>query len=125
MENAVTVVGLGYVGFPLACLCAEKGMEVYGVDISEKKVSMISQGISPMDDPDLKEKAKKLKGKIKAAQGFKEPLKNSFVIVVCVPTPVDQNHIPDLSPLKSACESVSKSLQKEALVVIESTIFPA
>lgn len=124
MEKAVTIVGLGYVGFPLACLCAEKGMEVYGVDVSKKKVSLIAQGISPMDDSDLKDKAKKLKGKIKATQDFKEPLKNSSVVVVCVPTPVDQNHLPDLDPLKSACESVSKSLQKETLVVIESTIFP-
>ena len=124
MEKAVTIVGLGYVGFPLACLCAEKGMEVYGVDISEKKVSLIAQGISPIDDSDLKDKAKKLKGKIKATQDFKEPLKNSSVVAVCVPTPVDQNHLPDLNPLKSACESVSESLQKETLVVIESTIFP-
>ena len=123
MEKAVAIIGLGYVGLPLACLCAEKGMEVYGVDISEKKVSLIAQGISPIDDPDLKEKAKKLKGKIKAAQGFKE-LKNSSVVVVCVPTPVDKNHNPDLGPLRSACESISKNLQKDALVIIESTIFP-
>src|SRR3989344_3387215 len=123
MKKTVAIVGLGYVGLPLACLCAEKGMGVYGIDISEKKVSMIAKGISPIDDADLKDKAKKLKGKIKATRDFKN-IKDSSVVIVCVPTPVDSSHNPDLGPLRNACESISKNLQEDTLVIIESTVFP-
>jgi len=122
--GAVTIVGLGYVGLPLACLCAEKNLDVYGADIDKNKVSLISQGISPIDDPNLKEAVKKAKGKIKATDNIARAVKNSSIVIVCVPTPVDDKHLPDLEPLKSACEGVSKSLQKNTLVVIESTIFP-
>ena len=124
MEKAVAIVGLGYVGFPLACLCAEKGMEVYGIDLDKNKVNAIKEGKSPIDDQILKEKAKKLKGKIKPATGFDEGIKNSSVVIVCVPTPIDKKNFPDLTALKNACNEISKSLRNSTLVVIESTIFP-
>ena len=122
--RTITVVGLGYVGLPLACLCAEKDFDVYGADIDKNKVSLISQGISPIGDPDLKDAVKKTKGKIKATDNIGEAVKNSSIVIVCVPTPVDDDCLPNLRPLKSACEEVSKSLQKDTLVIIESTIFP-
>jgi UDP-N-acetyl-D-glucosamine dehydrogenase len=122
--TSIAVVGLGYVGLPLACLCAEKGLEVNGIDINKDRVEQINKGISPIDDPSLKEAVKKTKGKIKATESIQDTVKNSSIVIVCVPTPVDQNHLPDLGPLKSACEGVSKSLQKNTLVIIESTIFP-
>ena len=121
--KSVAIVGLGYVGLPLACLCAEKGLEVYGFDIDENKISLIGKGISPIDDPGLKEAVKKAKGKIKATANF-EDIRNASVVIVCVPTPVDSKHLPDLEPLKNACGSVSKNLGHDTLVVIESTIFP-
>lgn len=121
--KSVAIVGLGYVGLPLACLCAEKGLDVYGFDIDKNKVSLIGKGISPIDDPGLKEAVKKTKGKIKAATNF-EDIRNASVVIVCVPTPVDRQHLPDLEPLKNACESVSKNLGEGTLVIIESTIFP-
>ena len=120
----IAIVGLGYVGLPLACLCAEKGLNVYGVDVDKNKISLINQGISPIDDEELKEKIRLLKGKLNATDSFQEALKGSSVVVVCVPTPVDKNNIPDLDLLKKACESISKSLQDNTLVVIESTIYP-
>ena len=122
--RTITVVGLGYVGLPLACLCAEKDFDVYGADIDKNKVSLISQGISPIGDPDLKDAVKKTKGKIKATDNIGEAVKNSSIVIVCAPTPVDDDRLPNLRPLKSACEEVSKSLQKDTLVIIESTIFP-
>ena len=57
--KSVTVVGLGYVGLPLACLCAENDLDIYGIDIDSNKVKLINQGISPIDDPELIEKVKK------------------------------------------------------------------
>ncbi|MBI2135177.1 nucleotide sugar dehydrogenase [Candidatus Woesearchaeota archaeon] len=120
---SVTIVGLGYVGLPLACLCAEKGMDVYGIDINKNKVDQINKGISPINDPDLIEEVRKSKGKIKAADNF-QAIKNSSVVIVCVPTPVDDRHLPDLKPLKDACISISGHLKENTLVVIESTIYP-
>jgi len=120
MQKSVTIVGLGYVGLPVACLCAEKGLNVYGVDIDKNKVSLIRQGVSPIDDQYLKDNIKK----IKIDDNFKEAIKNSPIIIVCVPTPVDDNNLPNLEPLKNACKEISKNLQKDTLVIIESTIFP-
>ncbi len=124
MSNSVAIIGLGYIGLPLACLCAEKNFDVCGADIDKNKVSLISQGISPIDDLDLKEAVKKTKGKIKVTNNIQEAVRNSSIVIVSVPTPVDDNHLPNLEPLKSACEEISKSLQKDTLVIIESTIFP-
>ena len=124
MKKSVTVVGLGYVGLPVACLCIEKGMDVYGADTDKKKISLIKNGISPIKDAYLNKEISKIKNKIKLTDDVPQAVKNSEVVIVCVPTPVDNNHIPDLKPLKEACDSVSKGIQKNSLVLIESTIFP-
>ena len=60
----VAVIGLGYVGLPVACLCVEKGMDVYGADIDNKKLELIEKGISPIDDPYLNREVSRIKGKI-------------------------------------------------------------
>ncbi len=120
----VAVIGLGYVGLPLACLCVEKGMDVFGGDIDKAKISLIEKGISPIEDPYLEESVKKSKGKLKVTDRPEAAVKNSEVVIVCVPTPVDEKHLPDLKPLISSCELVAKGLQPDTLVVIESTIFP-
>lgn len=119
----VTIIGLGYVGLPLACLCAEKGMVVYGVDTDTNKADLINKGISPIDDPQLKDSLKKVKGKIKVINA-EEAIKISETIIVCVPTPVDDEHSPDLAALNNACETIAKNLRNDTLVIIESTIFP-
>ena len=124
MKRAVAVIGLGYVGLPVACLCVEKGMDVYGADIDKDKLSSINNGISPIKDPYLKEEVKKIKGKINLTDNIAEAAKNSSITVVCVPTPVDENHLPDLTALKNACEDIAKGIKKDALIVIESTISP-
>jgi len=59
--KSVTIVGLGYVGLPLACLCAENGFKVYGLDIDKNKIELINKGISPIDDGYLINKLKNLK----------------------------------------------------------------
>ena len=122
--ETVSIVGLGYVGLPLACLCVEKGIGGYGVDIDNNKIELLKKGISPIDDEYLKEEIGKIKEKIKLTCNFEEAVKNSSVIIICVPTPVDNNNLPDLRSLKEACESIAKGLQKNTLVIIESTIFP-
>jgi len=118
----VCVVGLGYVGLPLATLLAEKH-ETYGYDIDREVVVKVNKGISPINDKDLVKKMKKLKGKIKASIDPRI-LSKVDVIIICVPTPVDDNNNPDLRPLIRTSEDIAKNLQRRQLIIIESTIYP-
>lgn len=120
----VCIIGLGYVGLPLACLAAEKGYTVTGVDVDSKKVESINKGISPLEDEELKEKVKRLKGKITATTEGVSAVKDSDISIICVPTPIDKNYMPDLSCVKSAAETIAKGLKKGHLVVLESTVAP-
>ncbi|HLG25013.1 MAG TPA: nucleotide sugar dehydrogenase [Candidatus Nanoarchaeia archaeon] len=122
--NTVTIIGLGYVGLPLACLCAEKGKKVYGFDVDEHKTKSVNSGVSPIDDPAISAKLKALKGKITATTNPADCIPNSDVVIVCVPTPIDKNNKPDLTALKSASGTVSSHIKKNTLFVIESTIYP-
>jgi len=121
--DSVCVVGLGYVGLPLACLCAEKGLEVCGLDINEETVAKVNEGQSPIKDEELEGQVSALNGKLNATT---DPscLASVDVVIVCVPTPVDDNNQPDFTPLKSACSAAAKNLKAGQLVVIESTIYP-
>lgn len=122
-KKKVCVVGLGYVGLPLAHLCIEKGFEVYGLDIDKEKIDMLKRGESPIEDKILKEKSKKVKDKLIATTDSKV-ISESDIIVVCVPTPVDSSHHPDLKPLISSAESISKFLRRDHVIIIESTVNP-
>ena len=122
--KTVTVVGLGYVGLPVACQCAEKGYNVFGYDIDRHKIDSVNVGKSPIEDEYLSEKLGKLKGKIKATNDPKECIPNSDIIIVCVPTPIDKKNLPDLGALKGSATSVAKNIKKGSLLVIESTIYP-
>ena len=122
--KTLTIVGLGYVGLPLACLCAEKGYKVYGFEIDRHKIDCINSGLSPIEDERLSGKLKILKGKIKATSNPNECIPNSDVVIVCVPTPVDRNYVPDLTALMESCSTISKHIRQGALLVVESTIYP-
>lgn len=121
MAQKLAVVGLGYVGLPLALLARSKGLSVIGFDVDEEKVKKISQGVAPFEDTYVKEELQK------------EPLPASTdpsivqdvdVVVVAVPTPVDDDHMPDLNPLVSSLESILPYLKNGQLLSIESTINP-
>ncbi len=122
--NTITIVGLGYVGLPLACLCAERGNKVYGYEIDQNKVGLINNGTSPIEDEYLANKLKNLKNKIHATANPGDCIPNSEVVIICVPTPVDNNNAPDLTALMGAVASVSKFIKRGTLLVIESTIYP-
>ena len=122
--KTVTVVGLGYVGLPLACLLAKHRYDVFGYDINKEIVESTNIGKSHIKDDYLEKEVSSLKGKIKATTNPKDALSHSSIIVVCVPTPVDENHLPNLKPLESACKTIAKYLKKDDLVIIESTIAP-
>ena len=124
MQNKVAVVGLGYVGLPLAVAAAQSDYIVNGIDISEKKVSELSSGISIIEDIANTDISKLINGKrLKVSSDF-SMIRDSEVILICVPTPLTQNHKPDLSIVTIATRSVAKYLSKGSLVILESTVEP-
>lgn len=124
VNQKVAIFGLGYVGLPLACLCMEKGYEVYEVDIDRRVVDLLNQGICPINDLSLIEKFNRLKGKFIATTDGLTAAKNSDIVLVCVPTPVDTNRRPNLTFVENAVETISKGLHRRQLIIIESTIYP-
>ncbi len=118
----VAVIGLGYVGLPLAVRCIEKGHEVFGIDLEKDKIEKIKKGISPVQD-DFIEERKGLLKKIKASSSF-DSVKKSDVVIICVPTPVNELFFPILDIVESAAESVAKNTKPGQLVIVESTINP-
>lgn len=117
----VCVIGLGYVGLPLACLCARKGYEVYGYDVDSNKVDLINRKVSPIKDDELENSLKLVDVK---ATTDSSVIGSSDVVFVCVPTPIKENHVPDLRFVEGAVETVCKNLNPGQLVIIESTIHP-
>ena len=124
--STIALFGLGHIGLPTACLFAKKGFKIVGVDINHDSVIKINSGISTIVEPGLNELLKELVhcGKLKATLDGVQSAKDSKIMIVVVPTPVDQNKCSDLSALISACETISKGLNKGDLIVIESTVPP-
>ncbi len=128
MEKKIVVVGMGYVGIPVACAFAKKGFKVIGINRSKPKVDEINRGDSPIKgrEPRLKELLVELvsKGKLSATQDF-SVCRDAYAILIAVQTPFDtKNMEPKYGSLGSALKDVGKNLSKGTLVVIESTIAP-
>lgn len=120
----VAVIGLGYVGLPLAVEKAKAGYRTIGFDIQEKKVKMVNKGenyIGDVVDEELKDLVKK--GILSATNDF-SIVKDADFIAICVPTPLDQYQQPDISYVKSSAIDISKYLKKGSIVVLESTTYP-
>ncbi len=126
-KNAtVCVIGLGYVGVPLAVASAEAGFNVLGVDVDASKVDQINRGVCYVEDKYSEELLPSLvsSGKIKAYTKLSDAVPQSDVAIVCVPTPLRKDGDPDLSFLKSVAKSLSGQLTDYKLVVVESTSYP-
>ena len=118
-SKSMSVIGLGYVGLPLALEFA-KHFKVIGFDVSEERVAMMQKGI----DPSKELSKSKFEGcDIEFTSDYKK-LKEAHFHIVCVPTYVDKHKVPDLKPLLRASESVGQALKKGDIVVYESTVYP-
>jgi UDP-N-acetyl-D-glucosamine dehydrogenase len=121
MENKkVCVIGLGYVGLPLACL-SSKYFQTVGFDIDVEKISKINNGFCPINDDYTKKLFSECDLKV---SNDVNSVSMSDIVVVCVPTPIDENYFPNLGPLKSASRLVRDNLRDGQLIIIESTIYP-
>ncbi len=120
----IAVLGLGYVGLPLAVVFAEAGFHVTGIDPDKRKVEAVTQGTSYIPDVPTETLAKLVKaGKIKATTDF-SVLKNIDAASICVPTPLRQTGDPDMSFIMSAAEGLANHMHKGMVVVLESSTYP-
>lgn len=120
----VSVIGLGYVGLPLAVEKAKAGYKTVGFDIQESRVKMVNEGlnyIGDVVDTELEELVNK--GMLFATTDF-SIVKNADFIAICVPTPLDEYQQPDISYVKNSAIEISKYLKKGSIVVLESTTYP-
>jgi UDP-N-acetyl-D-glucosamine dehydrogenase len=120
----ITVVGQGYVGLPLAVAAAEAGYFVYGLDNNEEKINSLSSGISTIEDLTDEVIMKIIESKCYLPTTNQSVIADSEIILVCVPTPLSLDHLPDLGLLSSAVRAVGKNLKAGSLVIVESTIEP-
>jgi UDP-N-acetyl-D-glucosamine dehydrogenase len=119
---SIGIVGLGYVGLPLAMEFAEAGYDVVGVDVDPQKVATLRAGRSYIEDiPDARVKA--ALARCSFTTRFVE-LHEAEAVLVCVPTPLNANREPDLGPLLGAARSLAAVLRREQVIVLESTTFP-
>lgn len=119
-KSSLAVVGLGYVGMPLAVAFAKKGVNVIGFDNNASKIELYKRGIDPTHEVGNEA----IKDTAVTFTCDSSEIKNASFIIVAVPTPINQDHTPDLYPVESASEIVGKNLSKGSIVVYESTVYP-
>lgn len=118
----VTVIGLGYVGFPLACAIAKNpDYEVHGLDLDTKKVEKVNNRVSPVEDKQAEEDIKEVN---LTATTDESVIEGSQFVIICVPTPVNHDKKPDLTPVISAAKSISRHMHRGQIIILESTVNP-
>ncbi len=123
-DRSIAVVGLGYVGLPLAMGFAESGLAVTGIDASGARVEELNRGSSPIEDIPDERLAAALRAGFRAIAPEADAVRAADAVFVCVPTPVTATKDPDLGPVLSAAELVRSGLRAGHLVVLQSTTFP-
>ena len=119
-EEKLALVGLGYVGMPIAVAFAKKGLNVIGFDLNKAKIDLYKSGI----DPTKEVGDEVIKNTTLEFTSDPAKLKEAKFIIVAVPTPVNADHTPDLKPVIGASEIVGRNLAKGSIVVFESTVYP-
>lgn len=119
-EEKISLIGLGYVGMPIAVAFANAGVKVVGFDLNKEKIELYKNGYDPTNE--VGDDAIKQTSVMFTSD--ENDLKDAKFHIVAVPTPVNQDHTPDLSPVIGASEIVGRNLTKGSIVVYESTVYP-
>jgi len=120
----VAILGMGYVGLPLAMEFNNKGYDVIGIDVDKNRVDLINKGVSFITDvPSDMMKGFVAEGKLKATDDFKE-LSHADALCICVPTPLRKTKDPDISYIMMVLGKIKKTLRRGQLIVLESTTYP-
>ena len=126
-EAQIGVIGLGYVGLPVACMFAQVGFSVTGVDIKSDRVALINQGVNPIEgiEPGLADLLAEVvaSGRLQATTDYNE-LAQADVILIDVETPVGDDNRPSYTALKAVCRGLGDVMTEGTLVIVESTIAP-
>ncbi len=120
----IGIIGLGYVGLPLAVAFAEAGEDVLGVDLDPRKAAAISEGRSYIEDVSSEALAAVTSSGHFRASTTPEGLRDRDAILICLPTPVDEHRNPDLRPVLAGAETAAAHIAPGALLVLESTTYP-
>ena len=119
-KEKLSLIGLGYVGLPIAVAFANVGVRVIGFDLNEEKIELYKNGIDPTNE--VGDDAIKMTTVQFTSNA--DDLRNAKFHIVAVPTPVNQDHTPDLTPVIGASETLGRNLTKGSIVVFESTVYP-
>ncbi|MEP6637819.1 MAG: nucleotide sugar dehydrogenase [Chloroflexota bacterium] len=123
-DTCVAVVGLGYVGLPLAIAFTEAGLEVEGIDVSEERITRLLAGRSPIDDISDERLAAALGGRLRVATQPQARVAEADAVFVCVPTPINATKDPDLAPVLAAARFLRDHIRAGQLIVLQSTTYP-
>lgn len=124
LDTKVVVIGQGYVGLPLALEAAKSGWRVTGIEIDAAKFSLLSKGISPIEDVSDSQLQDSLQDNSYVVNQTFESLGQADIIVICVPTPLDFDSKPQLAPLRDVVAEIIKAAPDQALIINESTSYP-
>jgi UDP-N-acetyl-D-glucosamine dehydrogenase len=123
LKTVVAVIGLGYVGLPLAIAAAKAGYKVQGIDVDVGKINLMAAGKSPIEDVSDRDVVEALNGNLMIGSDF-SIVSAAKIVIICVPTPLTLKKEPDLSILKSAVQNFAPYLTNSTLVILESTVQP-
>jgi UDP-N-acetyl-D-mannosaminuronic acid dehydrogenase len=125
-KYTISVIGCGRIGLPTACLFAEAGFKVIGVDFDQHAVNLIKRGKAPFFEPGLDDLLKKhvKEGRLTATNEVKEAASASDIIIFVVPTPIDEKKKPIYSHAEKACKDVGMGMRSGTIIIFESTVGP-
>ena len=121
--TSVAVLGLGYVGLPTSIGLAEQGMRVIGVDVSERRLQDVSEGSVDLADPERERLRSAVELGGLTLTSDPGALQAADAVVICVPTPVDENFAPDLRFIRGACNTVVEQARRDQVIVLTSTTY--
>ena len=119
----IGIIGLGYVGLPLAILIKKKGFKVFGFDKDKKKIDNIKNGISPILDINKKTIQVLKKDDLYSLKEINK-ISECDLIIICLPTPLKKNKSPDMSYLETCFKQILNYIRKDQLLILESTVYP-
>ncbi len=122
-DKNISIIGLGYVGLPLAVSAANRGHKVYGIDISKERIDSLLSSKSYISDVKDSEISEIINKKLIVSCDYSN-ITNTDTIIICVPTPLNKNKEPDLSYITNVMDELIKHISKGTLIVLESTVYP-
>ncbi len=123
-ENNVAIIGQGYVGLPLAVAAASEGWNVIGIEKSTRILELIKKSISPIEDISNNEISKMRNNGNYQITNDESRIAEANIVIICVPTPIDEKNQPDMSFMEAAIESIEKYAKDGTLIISESTSYP-